>query len=44
MRNTITMRLAAALVFVIPLAACGGGSDPAAEHGEEGACARAILP
>lgn len=36
MRNTITMRLAAALVFVIPLAACGGGSDPAAEHGEEG--------
>ena len=36
MRNTITMRLAAALVFVIPLAACGGGSEPAAEHGEEG--------
>jgi membrane fusion protein, heavy metal efflux system len=36
MRNTITMRLAAALVFVIPLAACGGGSEAPAEHGEEG--------
>ena len=35
MKNTIIARLAAALVVIAPLAACGSGSDPAAEHGSE---------
>lgn len=35
MKNVHIARLAAALVFIAPLAACGGGSEPAAEHGEE---------
>ena len=35
MKNVHIARLAAALAFVAPLAACGGSSEPAAEHGEE---------
>lgn len=35
MKNVHIARLAAALVFIAPLAACGSGSETAAEHGEE---------
>ncbi len=35
MKNTIITRLAAALILIAPLAACGSGSEPAEEHGDE---------
>ena len=35
MKNTIKARLAAALAIVVPLTACGSGSEPTAEHGSE---------
>lgn len=35
MKNVHIARLAAALVLIAPLAACGSGSEPATEHGEE---------
>lgn len=35
MKNANIARLAAALVFIAPLAACGSGSQPAAEQGKE---------
>lgn len=35
MKSTIIARLAAALIIIAPLAACGSGSEPADEHGEE---------
>jgi membrane fusion protein, heavy metal efflux system len=34
MRNTIIARLAAALIIVAPLAACGSGGESSGEHGE----------
>lgn len=35
MKNINIARFAAALVIIAPLAACGSGREPAAEHGEE---------
>ena len=35
MKKTVIARLAAALVMIAPLAACGSGSEPAAELGKE---------
>lgn len=40
MKNSIITRLTAALVLVAPLAACGSGSEPTAEHGEEAEAAK----
>lgn len=36
MKSPLFARALAALLFFAPLAACNGGSEPAAEHGEEG--------
>lgn len=36
MKSTIITRLAAALVLIVPLAACGSSSEPTAEQGEAG--------
>lgn len=36
MKSLLRTRALVALLLIAPLAACGGGSEPAAEHGEEG--------
>ena len=40
MKKTIITRLAVALFFIAPLAACGSSSETAEEHGEEGETAK----